>query len=57
MEEFHYYLLFLFAWVFFQSLWLSKLSKTVAALADRKSVVYGKSVDLGGRRTIQKKSI
>jgi hypothetical protein len=35
MEEFHYYLLFLFAWVFFQSLWLSKLSKTVAALAEK----------------------
>ena len=32
MEELHYYLLFLFAWVFFQSLWLSK---AVAALAEK----------------------
>lgn len=32
MSEFGYYLLFLFAWVFFQSLWLSKLGKQVAAL-------------------------
>ncbi|MDE0915891.1 MAG: hypothetical protein OSB57_12020 [Planctomycetota bacterium] len=35
MEELHYYLLFLFAWVFFQSLWISKLSKAVAALAEK----------------------
>jgi hypothetical protein len=35
MEELHYYLLFLFAWVFFQSLWISKLSKSVAALAEK----------------------
>ena len=35
MEELHYYLLFLFAWVFFQSLWISKLSKAVASLAEK----------------------
>ncbi len=35
MDELHYYLLFLFAWVFFQSLWLTKLSKTVAALTEK----------------------
>ena len=32
MDEIGYYLLFLFAWVFFQSLWLSKLGKQVASL-------------------------
>ena len=32
MGEFGYYLLFLFAWVFFQSLWLSRLAKQVAVL-------------------------
>ena len=32
MDEIGYYLLFLFAWVFFQSLWLSKLGKQVAGL-------------------------
>ncbi len=32
MDETGYYLLFLFAWVFYQSLWLSKLGKHVASL-------------------------
>ena len=32
MTELHWYFLFLFAWVFFQSLWLTKLSKQVVAL-------------------------
>ena len=35
MDEFGYYLLFLFAWVFFQSLWISKLGKQVAALQQK----------------------
>lgn len=32
MEEPWVYILFLFAWVFFQSLWLSKLGRQVAEL-------------------------
>ncbi len=35
MEEYTYYILFLFAWVFFQSLWLGKLAKQVKALQDQ----------------------
>ncbi|HJM57868.1 MAG TPA: hypothetical protein QF446_11130 [Planctomycetota bacterium] len=35
MEEIHIYLLILIAWVFFQGLWISKLSKAVAALAEK----------------------
>lgn len=35
MEEFTYYLLFLFAWVFFQSMWLGKLAKQVKALEEK----------------------
>ena len=31
----HYYLLFVLAWTFFHSLWLSKISKQVAELNDR----------------------
>ncbi len=35
MDELRYYLLFLFVWVFFQSLWLSKLAKKISALEAR----------------------
>lgn len=35
MEELIYYILFLFAWIFFQSLWLGKLAKQVKALEER----------------------
>ena len=41
MEEFTYYLLFLFAWVFFQSMWLSKLAKQVAELKDEVARLRG----------------
>ena len=35
MEELTYYILFLFAWIFFQSLWIGKLAKQVKALEER----------------------
>lgn len=35
MEELTYYILFLFAWIFFHSLWLGKLAKQVRALEER----------------------
>ena len=34
MTELHWYFLFLFTWVFFQSLWLTKMSKQMAALRE-----------------------
>lgn len=35
MSEFGWYLLFLFAWVFFQSLWISRLAKQVNNLQEQ----------------------
>ena len=35
MEEYTYYLLFLFAWVFFQSMWLGELAKRVKKLEEK----------------------
>jgi hypothetical protein len=35
VDEIKWYLLFLFAWVFCQSLWLGKLAKQVAELKQR----------------------
>jgi hypothetical protein len=34
MNEFTWYLLFLFGWTFFHSLWIARLSKQVAALKE-----------------------
>ena len=34
MADLYWYFLFLMAWVFFQSLWISKLAKQVAALQE-----------------------
>jgi len=38
VEEYTYYLLFLFAWVFFQSMWLGKLAKQVKELEEKLGV-------------------